>query len=132
MWCWHEQDPDDFFERHSLTVVVDFKPPAYSDEALALEFADRHNFYLRYVAKWNRWLAFGGNRWHEDSTLSVYDLCRTLCRERAASCNDKEHVRRSICSSKTVAAVVNLARCDRRIAATVEQWDCRPMDAQYA
>ncbi len=32
------------------------RPPAFSDEALALRFAERHAIALRYVAAWGKWL----------------------------------------------------------------------------
>ena len=31
--------------------------PTYSDESLALHFAERHEHELRYVAQWGRWLS---------------------------------------------------------------------------
>jgi hypothetical protein len=34
----------------------DARPPAFSDEALALRFADLHADDLRYVAAWGKWL----------------------------------------------------------------------------
>jgi hypothetical protein len=35
---------------------VDPRPPEFSDEALALRFAERHADNLRYVATWGKWL----------------------------------------------------------------------------
>jgi hypothetical protein len=35
--------------------------PEFSDDALALEFTQRHKHELRYVAKWGAWL-FGTER----------------------------------------------------------------------
>lgn len=37
--------------------------PAFSDEALALEFAKRHAADLRFVAAWNKWLFWNGTHW---------------------------------------------------------------------
>ncbi|MBX5221430.1 hypothetical protein HJC04_14045 [Rhizobium sp. NLR8a] len=98
-------------------------PPAYSEEALALEFADRNNFHFRFVAAWNQWMEWDGKVWRADKTLSVYDQCRRLCREFASDCDGKEEVRRRLASAKTVAAVASLVRADRRIAAALDQWD---------
>lgn len=111
----------DVYQAHRIEEPA---PPAYSEEALALEFADRHNFYLRYVAAWSQWLLWDGKVWREEKTLIVYDLCRKLCREFASACNDKELTKRQLASSKTVAGVISLVRSDRRIAATIDQWDC--------
>jgi putative DNA primase/helicase len=101
------------------------RPPAFSDEALALRFAERHRNELRYVAAWSRWLFWNGARWIFDDTLCAFDRSRRICREAAAECN-KPKIASAIASAKTVAAVERLARCDRRLAASVEQWDVEP------
>jgi putative DNA primase/helicase len=101
------------------------RPPAFSDEALALRFAERHANDLRYVAAWDKWLSWTETHWRFDDTLHAFDLARHICREAAASCN-KAKIATTLASAKTVASVRSLARADRRIAATVGQWDCDP------
>lgn len=103
--------------------IAEPDPPAFSEEALALEFADRNNFHFRFVAAWNQWMEWDGRVWRADKTLGVYDQCRRLCREFASDCDGKEEVRRRLASAKTVAAVASLIRADRRIAAAIDQWD---------
>ncbi|MGD0420626.1 MAG: phage/plasmid primase, P4 family [Xanthobacteraceae bacterium] len=98
------------------------RPPAFSDEALALGFAEQHAEHLRYVAVWGRWLRWDGVRWRSDDTLYAFHLARRRCREAAHSC-DKPKISATLASAKTVAAVERLARSDRRIAATTDQWD---------
>ena len=66
------------------------RPPAFTDEALALRFADRHESDLRYVAAWSRWLRYDGRRWEFDETLLAFDLARKICRQAAAECNKKD------------------------------------------
>jgi putative DNA primase/helicase len=100
-------------------------PPAFSDEALALRFAERHASDLRFVAKWSKWLQWTGKHWRFDDTLHAFHLARALCREAAAECN-KPKIPASVASAKTEAAVERLARADRRLAATVDQWDADP------
>ncbi len=105
------------------------KPPDFSEEALALQFADQHADGLRYVAKWNKWLRWDGTRWQFDDTLFAFDRARELCRRIAAqaiAAQANGGRGQVIASHKTVAAVVALARADRRIAATVDQWDSDP------
>jgi putative DNA primase/helicase len=99
--------------------------PAFSDDALALRFADDHADDLRYVAAWSRWLSYTGAHWQFDDTLKTFDLVRNVCRDTAARCN-KSKIATSITSAKTVAAVERLAKADRRIAATIDQWDADP------
>jgi putative DNA primase/helicase len=101
------------------------RPPEFSDEALALLFAERHAHDLRFVAKWGKWLSWTGRHWRFDDTLHAFDLARGICREVAAGCN-KAKIASAIASAKTVAAVDRLARSDRRLAATVDQWDADP------
>ena len=99
-------------------------PPAFSEDRLALRFTATHAD-LRYVHAWGKWFRYDGTRWVQDSTLSVYDMARKVCREAAAECNDPR-VAPHIAAAKTVAAVERMARGDRRHAATVEQWDPDP------
>jgi putative DNA primase/helicase len=101
------------------------RPPAFSDESLALIFADQYANKLRYVAKWSRWMIWDGKCWAEDTTLHAFNLARTICRAAASKCN-KGKTATMLASAKTVAAVDRLARADRRLAATVDQWDADP------
>ena len=99
--------------------LADARPPKSSDEALALRFAERHGDGLRYVAAWGRWFAWTGTQWEPDDTLAAFDRARAICRVAAAETTKGK----AIASAKTVAAVERLAKSDRRVAATVEQWD---------
>jgi putative DNA primase/helicase len=101
------------------------RPPAFTDEAIALRFAERHQHDLRYVAKWGKWLRYDGACWRFDETLLAFDLARKICRKAAAQCNDAK-IASAIASAKTVAAVERLAKADRRLAATIDQWDADP------
>ena len=98
------------------------RPPAFTDEALALRFAELHADDLRYVASWSKWLHWTGNRWQLDETLLAFNEARAVCREAASQCNN-DRAAAMLASAKTVAAVERLARADRRLAATVDQWD---------
>jgi putative DNA primase/helicase len=111
-------------EELTQTVEDGIRPPAFSDEALALQFAERHADDLRYVAAWGRWLSWTGTHWRFDDTLQAFDHARIICREAAAACNETK-VASAIASAKTVAAVERLARADRRLAA-IDQWDSDP------
>jgi putative DNA primase/helicase len=113
-------------KRSTKTAAGDgVRPPEFSDDALALRFADQHAGELRYVAEWGRWLRWDGTRWQLDRTLAVFDRARAICRATAAQCN-KLKLAKELASARTRAAVVSMAREDRRLAATVEQWDARP------
>jgi putative DNA primase/helicase len=100
------------------------RSPEFTDDALALHFAEKHKDSLRYVAALGRWLIFDGMRWRYDETLTARDYARKICREASVRCKNKSA--KTIASAKTVAAVERLAQSDRRIAATVDQFDADP------
>ena len=108
---------------------ADAPPPEYCDEALALRFATTHAETLRYIAAWGRWYSWSGVVWAPDDTLAAFDLIRRECRAAAAELtarNTSDTAKRQaakVASGSTVAAVDRLARSDRRLAATVSQWD---------
>ena len=106
------------------TFCIESRPPEFSDECLALRFADRHANEVRYVDLWSKWLIWDGQRWSVDETRKAFDLSREICRAASAECNDKSA--KLLASAKTVAATLSLARADRRHAATVDQWDADP------
>jgi putative DNA primase/helicase len=97
--------------------------PAYSEEAIALEFATRHADSLRYVAKWAKWFIWDGACWREDTKRKVYTLARAICREFARRANKGG---KAIASAKMRAAVVALSGEDSRLAAGIDQWDIDP------
>jgi putative DNA primase/helicase len=94
----------------------------FSDDDLALKFASEHGDELRHVDDWGKWYVWDGKVWTRDERLYVFDLARDLLREECATLSEKEQVR-SLASSRTVAAVVRLARCDQKLAGIVSQWD---------
>src|SRR5262249_23925410 len=96
-----------------------------TEEAIPLAYADRHAADSRYLAAWGRCLHHDGARWNFDSTLHAFNRARTLCREAALRCEGSRTVA-AVAPAKAVAAVVRLAMSDRRLAATVEQWDANP------
>src|SRR5262249_37681402 len=111
-------DPPDSFEQDVA------RPPEFSDEALALRFAECHEGDLRYVAALGKWLVWDGTRWRFDETLDSRDHVRRICRAIAAGCSkDQSRIAKAIASAKTVAGVERLAQSDRRLAATIDQFD---------
>src|SRR5258707_2329157 len=81
------------------TSDLDPRPPAFTDEALALWFAEVHATDLRYVAAWGRWLYFDGTCWRFDETLLAFNHARQICRQGAAACNGED--RNNNASAKT-------------------------------
>jgi hypothetical protein len=84
------------------------------EDTTALKFAAQHERDFRYVDFTGKWLMWRDVRWSVENTLAAFDAARALCRAGGKG------------EAKIVAAVERLARSDRRLAATVEQWDADP------
>ena len=69
-------------------------PPEYSEDALGTAFTERYQDTYRYTAQWARWSRWDGVRWKPDTTLSVYDRARGICREAAARCENERLAQR--------------------------------------
>jgi putative DNA primase/helicase len=98
------------------------RPPAFSDDALALRFIDQHKDTLRYVPSLGKWLRWDGKRWCFDERLIAHDRMRKICRAAAIECNQAK-LAKLIASNKTAAAAERFARSDQRIVATVDELD---------
>ena len=90
-------------------------------------FAEQHADTLRYVAEWNQWLVWDGTLLaHGQDASGVHAGTCAVPATAANGCNDKPSERKRIASAKTRAAVVSLAAEDRRLVATIDQWDTDP------
>ena len=99
-------------------------PPDFSDEALALEFANRHGSELCYVATLGKWHIWNGTHWRPDDTLQVLALARAVCRGASALVPPKRgRLAFAVASARTTAAVERLARADSRHATAADPWD---------
>jgi len=98
--------------------------PKFSEDGLALHFADLYSADLRYVFLWNKWLSYDGV-WSPDIRLEVFNRSREITREAAMECTEKPTIK-WLRSAATVAAVVRLAQSDSRIAAEPDQFDKDP------
>ena len=85
-----------------------------TDDHIADAFAEEH----RSVAAWGKWFEWRGGCWREEKTLRAFDLIRKTCKAQGIE---------RVGMAKMVGAVHALARTDRRLAATIEQWDADPM-----
>jgi putative DNA primase/helicase len=131
--------PDDFIGLHgdeAMLAVIEGKasqaandaiPEQFSEDAIALRFADAHRDSLRFTSATSRWNEWQGTHWNQDRTLRAFDLARAICRAVASEVDDeKNSLRCHLTSARTVAAVEKLARADRQLAAVPEQWDREP------
>jgi putative DNA primase/helicase len=110
--------------KDELRIVVDNDaealPPRNTEDAWAYQFAERHVDHLRYTAVYGRWQIYDGVKWRDDLTLEAKELVRGHLRAIAKAQGKKAQ---KVANAKEVSAVESLARGDRRMAATAEQWD---------
>src|SRR5262245_25804785 len=111
------------FPQNNLDAIA--LSPEYSEDRLALNFADKFENSLRYVAGLGKWFIWDGTRWRIDEKQLARDRVRTVCRDYSARCTEKK-LAKIIASAKTVSAVERLASTDQRIAATIGQFDTDP------
>jgi putative DNA primase/helicase len=98
-----------------------------SEARIAEILVERHGGELRYVAQWGTWLRWDGKRWQEEKTLMVIDLIAAICKEisRGGDVNRNSEIR-SLLKHSTMSGAEKIARADRRVVATAEQWDKDP------
>lgn len=102
-----------------------------SEDSLAQRMAETHGHELRYVATWGQWFIWNGRCWDRDTTLKHVQMARQICHDVAVELtasgevDDKKlpAVVRALKSAKTIYAVTHLARADRRLAGSIDQWD---------
>lgn len=98
--------------------------PILTEEAAAIEFANRYGGHLRFdhdAGVWRRWT---GAAWQENKTGVAFHLARELARELAGK-DDK--AKPTTASTKFAKGVEQFARADPVFATTSEYWDRDPM-----
>src|SRR5262245_16416449 len=93
---------------------------AFSDVALAQQFADQNIGLLRYVPLMGKWFVWDGKRWEMDVRLLARERAKETCRRAAGQCNGAKAAK-LIASARTVSSVERLGQCDQRIVAVAEQ-----------
>lgn len=96
-----------------------------SEDALALEFVDRHGREWKKVAAWGKWFRWTEGLWLADETGQVRELVRRICREVARTADNPNEAKR-IASDRTIAAVARIAAADPRVATHSSDWDAHP------
>ena len=125
------EDPVRMYEHFGAG--ADGEPIEFSDEALALEFTERHAEHLRFVPGWGKWLEWDGTRWAPDEINRVFMHARTLCRAASERANEEIEDEKSaakiaskVASRGVVTSVVKLAEADPRHARAAAIWDADP------
>jgi D5 N terminal like len=77
---------------------------AFSDIALAQEFADRNLNLLRFVPLMGKWFVWDGKRWELDVRLLARERAKETCKIAATQCN-KSKMAKLIASARTISSV---------------------------
>lgn len=93
-----------------------------TEDAVALEFAAKHEGQLLYCHTAGSWYSWTGSRWLKEETRLAYAWARDLCREVGTS-PDAKAARTTLGKSGTAAGVERFAQADRSFAVTVSVWD---------
>jgi putative DNA primase/helicase len=104
-------------------------PQALSEDHLADVFAEQQGEDWRFVKRWEKWFRWDGGGWLEDETGEVFDVARGLCRAAAywpEAAALPPTGKRQLGQRRIAGNVRDMAGADRRIAATVDQWDVDP------
>lgn len=101
------------------------KSADFTDDHLALVFAERYRGGLRYCAQFGKWYVWSGFLWAPDEKLMVVTMSRAVCREAASNVSDESDQRR-IRSKSTIMAVESLARSDQSLAVSAVDFDADP------
>jgi hypothetical protein len=96
--------------------------PMYSEDFIALKFAETHESNMRFVNELGVWFVWVKTYWKRDRVRKSFNASRKVCREIALTVN-KSAQRKKIASNATVAAVKHLAEADERIGMGIESWD---------
>lgn len=128
----------------------------FSEDQIALDFADRFKQSMRHEGSRKCWFAYSGKQWKEDLNKTYEAKARVLCRDisnrmlenalealkrttkhnatrqeirmaRGKVKNDFRSMKKVIRSIKTVRAVVAFATSDAKLTIDTDQWDANKM-----
>lgn len=99
---------------------------ALSEDTLALQFAVQFGGDYRSVPTWG-WMRWDSTRWVRDVALRHYDDARSIARTFGDLASNSGPDARRVASAKTVAAIVQLARADRKLVVMPDAFDADPM-----
>jgi putative DNA primase/helicase len=91
-----------------------------NEDAIALEFANRHTDKLRYCHDWGMWLRWDGARWERERRRLAFHFAREVARE--ANWEGKA----TPAKASTAAGVERFAQADPRLATISDEWDVDP------
>ena len=106
--------------------------PSFSDDSIATDWVERHWDEVRFVAAWGAWYRFCDEYvWRKDESLWVENTIRVACRDGAKAAmivhgleqRSRVRIASDLRSFRKIRDVERMARSDRAVSASVDQWD---------
>jgi len=109
-------------------------PVEYSDRAMANRLIAEHGHEIKFCDALGGWLVWEGANWAKDETLKIHDWTGKILSQASAevlarpdfSATKADRLSTQLASNGVRSAVVNYARADRRVAASVSDFDADP------
>lgn len=101
-------------------------PAQFSEDHLAQVWVERHGKDWRYVAQWDQWLRWTGDRWEQERKKGAIELARNITRQALMWPGLTPAARLRVNSAKTAHAMLTFVRSDPAVAAVPEQFDTNP------
>lgn len=95
-----------------------------TEDSAAQQFVELHGDKLRYCHSHGKWFRWNGFYWEVNNTSLAFHHARELARQLAA--NEDDRKRYKIEATSFAGGVERFARCDPKIAITMEFWDRDP------
>ena len=105
--------------------------PSFSDDSIATDWVERHWGEARFVPPWGAWYRYDEHVWRKDESLWVENTIRVVCREGAKEAmvahgleeRSRARTANDLRSFRKIRDVERMARSDRTVASSVDQWD---------
>lgn len=107
-----------------LAEYIDGLPTEITEDSAAQYFVELHGDRLRFCHSRGGWFYWNGSYWEINHTRLAFHWARELARDLSE--HEKSGKRYKINSTGFAAGVEKFARCDPKIAVTVEYWDRDP------
>lgn len=123
-------DPDGSVRAPKVDVDEEDAAKGFSQDAIAAAFTAQNPDW-RYIPEWGKWMRWDKRVWRADTTLKVFDICRVLCREEAATAKRfgaNPATIRQIRSAANHAAVEKIARSSPTHARPTDVWDSQILE----
>jgi putative DNA primase/helicase len=125
------ETPDEFDKAADEAAAVGEVPLTingypFTEDGVALAFADLHQDRLRYDHTRGSWYVWTGKAWRRDETKLAFSWARRICRETGKQAAKMGKPKAAVSKAAFAAAVERFAISDENLAVTSIIWDSDP------